>query len=126
MKEMPGGHAGAKTTWRKLHKNYPGIEVSLQTVSDYAQACTVFQKAGNTTQPAITRVKTLSINNAQSTARVTLRVFCTILILPKFWKLSHPPLNAHSVIFKINILTHENVFTIHSSFSVDLIASYGC
>lgn len=91
MKEMPGGHAGAKTTWRKLHKNYPGIEVSLQTVSDYAQACTVCQKAGNTTQPAITRVKTLSINNAQSTARVDF-VIDTILdnlILPKFWKRFH-------------------------------------
>ncbi len=70
MKEMPGGHAGAKTTWRKLHKNYPGIEVSLQTVSDYAQACPVCQKAGNTTQPAVTRAKTLSINNAQSTTCV--------------------------------------------------------
>ena len=39
MKEAHRGHVGARPTWKRLNKYFPGHHISLQTVQEYVAAC---------------------------------------------------------------------------------------
>ncbi len=75
----PGGHVGAKATWRAVHAQYPEAQVSLQTAQNYVEACAICQKARNIKQPIETRNMNMLL----------FRVSMGGLILRAFWHMAH-------------------------------------